>query len=143
MPQRDYILRHIEQLGAALLALRNRILGRKVDARAARQELSGLAGQAGFDLELLRGFSGETLLMLVSPTGEVEPARCWLTAELLYLDGLQARAEGRTDDARGSLEKARLLYGLVEPGGGMLVGLPEAGERAREIEGMLATDGGD
>jgi hypothetical protein len=58
-------------------------------------------------------------------------------AELLYLDGLQARAEGRRDDAADSLAKARLLFGLVEPGGGMLVGFPEAGERVREIEGLL------
>jgi hypothetical protein len=33
--------------------------------------------------------------------------------------------------------KARLLFGLVEPGGGMLVGFPEAAERAREIEALL------
>ena len=137
MPQRDYVLRLIEQLGAALAALRRRILGRKVDASKIRDELGGLAGQAGFDLELLRGFSGETLHMLVSPTGEVEPARCWLMAELLYLDGLQALAEDRRENGGASLEKAHLLFGLIEPAGGMLVGFPEAAERAREIERLL------
>ena len=70
--QRDYILRLIEQLGGALVALR-------------------------------RGFSEDTLHMFVSPTGEVEPARCWLMAELLYLDGLQAKLEERGDDARSGL----------------------------------------
>ncbi|MEE2900556.1 MAG: hypothetical protein VX815_19020 [Gemmatimonadota bacterium] len=88
MHQRDFILRMIEQLEASLVALRNRILGRKVDVHTVNEELSGLAGEAGFDLNLLRGFSIETLYMLVSPTGEVEPARCWLMAELLYLDEL-------------------------------------------------------
>lgn len=141
MPQRDYILRLIEQLGATLVALRNRILGRKVDPEAIHQELAGLAGQSGFDLELLRGFTGETLRMLVSPTGDVEPARCWLMAEVLYLDGLQAHAELRARDARSSLAKARLLFGLIEPGGGMLVGLAEAGERAREIDDLLSALG--
>ena len=137
MPQRDYILRVIEQLGAALAALRRRIMGRTEDPSTLHDELSRLSGQAGFDLGLLRALSGETLHMLVSPTGEVEPARCWLMAELLYLDGLQALAEERREDAAASLGKARLLFGLVEPGGGMLVGLPEAAERIREIEQLL------
>jgi len=137
VPQRDYILRVIEQLGAALAALRRRILGRREESGALHDELTRLAGQAGFDLELLRALSGDTLHMLVSPTGEVEPARCWLMAEFLYLDGLQALAEERTEDAGASLGKARLLFSLVEPGGGMLVGFPEAAERAREIEALL------
>jgi hypothetical protein len=137
MPQRDYILRMIEQLGAALAELRRRILGGKTDPAAIGQELGALAGRSGFDLELLRGLSGETLHMLASPTGEVEPARCWLMAELLHLDGLQALAEERREDGRTSLEKARLLFSLVEPGGGMLVGLPEAAERVREIDDLL------
>jgi len=137
MPQRDYVLRLIEQMGAALAALRKRILGRGVAAGQVHDELAGLADRSGFDLALLRGFSGETLHMLVSPTGEVEPARCWLMAELLYLDGLQALAEDRSEDAREGLEKARLLFGLIEPGGGMLVGFPEAAERIREIDERL------
>ena len=134
MQQRDYILRLIEQMGAALVALRNRILGRAEDPLAIWDELSGLAGQAGFDLELLRGFSMDTLHMLVAPAGDVEPARCWLMAELLYLDGLQAEVEGRTADAVEGLEKARTLFHLIAPAGGLLVGLPEAGERMAEIE---------
>lgn len=137
MPQRDYILRLIEQLGAALAALRRRILSRADEPSAVHDELTRLSGQAGFDMALLRALSADTLHMLVSPTGEVEPARCWLMAELLYLDGLQAREEERQDDAVASLAKARLLFGLIEPGGGMLVGFPEAAERALEIEEML------
>jgi len=139
MPQRDYILRLIEQMGAALVALRNKILGRKVDPEQVYQELTDLAGRTGFDLELLRGFSAETLHMLVAPTGEVEPARCWLMAEIIYLDGLQAEAEGRREDAAASLRKARLLYTLIEPGGGLLVGLPEAGERIADVDARLGS----
>jgi len=140
VPQRDYILRLIEQMGAALVALRNRILGRKADPQRLQEELSGLAGQAGFDLALLRGFSGESLRMLVSPGGDVEPGRCWLMAELLYLDGLQARMEERHEEARTSLAKAHLLFSLVAPRGGLLVGLPEAAERLAEIDALLAGD---
>lgn len=138
MPQRDYILRLIEQMGAALVALRNRILGRKVDPEAVHHELSSLAGKAGLDLEMLRGFSAETLHMLVAPSGEVEPARCWTMAEILYLDGLQAHVEDRREDARQSLGKARLLFSFLEPWGGLLVGLPEAAERVTEIDALLS-----
>lgn len=138
MPQRDYILRLIEQIGAALVAMRNRILGRQEDPLTLDAELAALAGRAGFDLDLLRTLTGETLVMLVSPTGEVEPTRCWLMAELLYLDGLQALEEGRSNDGTTSLEKALLLYRFIEPAGGMLVGFPEAGERVAEIEALLS-----
>ena len=137
MPQRDYILRLIEQMGGVLAELRRRILGRKADPASVQDELMSVSGRAGFDLELLRGFEGDTLRMLVAPTGEVEPARCWMMAEVLYLDGLEAEVEGRTDDARESLKKARTLYTLIAPGGGMLVGFPEAGERFEDIDARL------
>lgn len=137
MERRDYILRMIEQMGAALIAARNRILGRRTDPARVEDELQALAGRGGMDLDLIRGFSGDTLHMLVSPSGEVEPGRCWLMAELLYLDGLEADVEGRSEDARTSLEKARTLYRLIAPGGGMLVGFPEAEARFQDIDARL------
>lgn len=137
--QRDYILRMIEQLGAVLVALRNRILGRDMDASQVRDELAGVAGRAGFDLELLKAFSLDTLVLFVAPTGEVEPGRCWIMAETLYLDGLQAHLEGRGASAAESLRKSRTLFSLIGPGGGMLIGFPEAAERIEEIERLLAT----
>ena len=138
MHQRDYILRIIEQLGSVLAELRNRILGRAVDSRKVDEELAGASGRAGLDLELLRRFSVDTLHMFAAPTGEIEPARCWLMAEVLYLDGLHAHLEDRVTDAEASLRKAHMLYALIEPGGGMLVGFPEAAERLREIDSLLA-----
>lgn len=135
MPQRDYILRMIEQLGAALAELRRRILG-GARASAVRDDLARTADQAGLDIDLLRNFDLATLDFFARPTGEVEPARCWLMAELLYLDGLEADLAGR--DAGGSLLKARALYELIRPMGGMLVGLPEADERIAEIDRILA-----
>jgi hypothetical protein len=137
LPQRDYILRLIEQMGVVLAALRKRILGRKDDPSAIAGELAGVAGRAGFDLEVLRGFSADTLHMLVAPTGEVEPARCWMMAEVLYLDGLQAGVEERHAEARDGLEKARVLFTLLEPGGGMLLGFAEAANRIQEIDARL------
>ncbi len=131
MHQRDYILRIIEQLGVALAELRRRIL-RQEDSAAVREALARTAGQAGFDLELLRGFDISTLHLLVAPTGEVDLTRCWLMAEILYLDGLEAALSDH--DGRDSLMKARALYDLVRPAGGMLVGMPEATERIAEID---------
>ncbi len=137
MERRDYILRMIEQIGGALIAMRNRILGRRTTPARIEEDLQALAGRSGFDLDVIRGLSGDTLHMLVAPSGEVEPGRCWLIAELLYLDGLEAEVEERADDARTSFEKARTLFSLIAPGGGMLVGFPEAEDRFRDIEARL------
>lgn len=138
MVQRDYILRIIEQFGMMLIALRNRILGGAVDEAEVEDELAGLAGRAGLDMELLRGFSEDSLYMFATGGGELEPGRCWLMAELLYLDGLHAGQTARPREAAASLTKARMLYTLLEPGGGMLVGFPEAAERIEEIDALLA-----
>ena len=134
MHQRDFILRIIEQLGAVLAELRRRIL-RQDDSDAVREALARTAGQAGFDIELLRGFDLSTLHLFVAPTGEVDPTRCWLMAEILYLDGLEAVLSDR--NRRESLLKARALYDLVRPGGGMLVGMPEATDRITEIDQLI------
>lgn len=137
MHQRDYILRIIEQLGAVIAELRRRIVGGH-DSAGVREALARTASQAGFDIELLRGFDLPTLHFLVAPAGEVDPTRCWLMAEILYLDGLEAALSVAEDDGRDSLLKARALYDLVRPQGGMLVGLPEAAERIADIDDRLS-----
>jgi hypothetical protein len=134
MHQRDYILRIIEQVGAALAALRRRILSRG-GAAGTSEQLESVASQAGFDVALLRGFDVATLRLLVSPLGEVDPTRCWLMAEVLYLDGLEETLSGR--DGGDSFLKARALYDLIRPTGGMLAGMAEADERIAEIDRYL------
>jgi hypothetical protein len=79
--------------------------------------------------------------MLIAPTGEIEPGRCWLLAETLYLDGIRARLEGDTQQEMDSLGKARMLFSLLAPMGAFLVGFPEADERIREIDGMVEAHG--
>lgn len=135
MYQRDFILRIIEQLGAALAELRRRIL-RRENSLAVREALDETAGQAGFDIELLRGFDLSTLHLLVAPAGEVDLTRCWLIAEILYLDGLESVLSDH--DGRDSLLKARALYDLVRPARGLLVGMPEATDRITEIDQLIA-----
>ena len=141
MHQRDYILRLIEELGAVLIAFRRRILGGEIDPRRADEELAAVAGKVGLDIDVLRGLSVDSLHLFAAPSGEVDPTRCWLMGEILYIDGLQARAEERLTDARLSLEKARVLFSLIAPGGGMLVGFHEAGDRMEEIDELIADSG--
>jgi hypothetical protein len=47
--------------------------------------------------------------------------------------------EERYGDAADALDKARLLYTLIEPGGGLLVGFPEAGARIADVDARLAS----
>jgi hypothetical protein len=135
--QRDYILRIIEQLGRALLRIRNLILGRQTEAGEVHAELRAIAGRAGLDLELARVLGSELLPMLIAPSGEAEPARCWLFAELLYLEALQAEQGGRTGAARGDLERASEFYALLPAEWAPPQGFPTAAERLAEMRTML------
>jgi hypothetical protein len=135
--QQDYILRMIEQLGQTLIALRRVILGQSALPGDVEDRLMEVSRTAGLDLALARAATPETLQMMVAPTGEVDPSRCWLIGEMLFLDALQAEAEERTDDARAGFEKALRLFGIIEPGGVFLTGWPEAEERIAEIRGRL------
>ena len=138
MPQKDFILRQIEILGAALVALRKLIIERKADPADVESRLQDVSQRSGMALELARAATPDTLQMLVAPTGEIEPGSCWLLAETLYLDGLQAKLTENPDRARDSLAKAGALFSLLKPLGAFLVGFPEATERIGEIEGLLA-----
>ena len=66
MHQRDFILRIIEQLGAALAVIRSRILRQEKTADV-RTALADAAGQAGLDIEVLRGFDLQTLRLFAMP----------------------------------------------------------------------------
>ncbi|HEV2131592.1 MAG TPA: hypothetical protein VGR27_10845 [Longimicrobiaceae bacterium] len=137
MYQRDYILRIIEQLGRALIQLRNRIMGRQMEAGEVHAELRAVAARAGVDLDLARVLGSEMLPRLIAPSGEAEPARCWLFAELLYLEGLQARQDGRTEAARADLVRAAEFYALLPSRWEAPEGFPPAAERVAEIRTLL------
>lgn len=137
MDRRDYIMRLIEQAGQALIALRDRILGREASAGEVRDALRQAALLGGLDYDVAKAMTAETLAAMVAPAGEVEPGRCWVLAETFYLDGLEASLGGRSAEAREMLGRARLLYGLLRPLAGNLVGVPEADVRIAEIERRL------
>ncbi len=138
MTQTDYILRMIEQLGQMLVALRKTILQQSASGQVISDRLTAAASGGGFDLTLARAASVETIEMLVAPAGDLDPGRCWLVAEILYLDGLQAQLEERHEEAATSFRKSLPLYALLEPEG-LFLGLPEAAARIDEIETRLVT----
>jgi hypothetical protein len=82
--------------------------------------------------------SPDTLVSLICIGGQINPSRCWLTAELLLLDGMDAESDGRFDEAVVSYEKALRLFELLEPAGALLAGWPEARDRALEVEARLS-----
>ncbi len=135
--QRDYVLRLIEQAGAVLRRALDLILGRKGSPGEVAEQLRTALGFTGLDLDIVRVLDGEALVLLIAPAGEAEPGRCWLVAETLYLDGLEAQLDGRSDEARASLAKARLLFRLLEPDAVLPRGFPEAAARVREIDERL------
>ncbi|HEX9886998.1 MAG TPA: hypothetical protein VGA70_10950, partial [Longimicrobiales bacterium] len=104
---------------------------------AAEEELERVAGQAGLDLDFLRSVSPDTLIMLISPTGEPEPGRCWITAELFLVDGLNSEDVGDVEGALDRYERARLLYELLGPGI-IARGFPEVSERLDEVRARIA-----
>jgi hypothetical protein len=136
--RRDYIMRLIEQVGHMLVALRHRILGGEVTGPETRDELRAAARAGGLDFDLARAMTSESLLLMVAPAGEVDPGRCWLLAEMFYLEGLEAELGGRIPEARDSLERAGFLFGMLQPIAGNVTGLPEAKPRLEEIERRLA-----
>ena len=140
MAQTDYILRMIEQMGQMLAALREMILGKAAPSQVIADRLTAAASEGGFDLTLARAASVETIEMLVAPEGDLDAARCWLVAEILYLDGLQAQLEERPEEAESSFRKCLPLYTLLKPKG-LFLGLPEAAARISEVETRLATLG--
>jgi hypothetical protein len=137
MAQKDYILRQIEMLGAALIAIRKMIFGGGAEPGEVEARLQEVSQQGGMALDLARSASPETLRMLIAPTGEIEPGSCWLLAETLFLDGLHAKGVGDAVRASDSLAKSGMLFSLLKPMGAFLVGFPEATDRIREIEMLL------
>lgn len=133
MYQRDFILRIIEQLGRALVQLRRRMLAEKLPAQELQGELEAVARQAGLNLELIRSVDSATLPMLVAPSGEMEPARCWLAAELLYLEILRAHEAGRTHERLRELDRALELCAYLPDDWSPPPELPSVAERETEL----------
>jgi hypothetical protein len=145
MHQRDYILRMIEQFGQFAIALRKLITGERSGGGDVQQQLRSLAQHASFDLDTARVLTADSLMLMLAPAGDLEPARCWMVAETLFLDGLEAQLNEDRERAWDSYGKARALFAVLAPHGAFVVGFPEAANRVAEIDRRLGDldDGGD
>ena len=94
-----------------------------------------MATHGGIDLYLARTLDAEGILSLLSPNGDVDPARLWLVAELVYLEGIAAHYRG-DPAARSALHKARQLYAALDYGAIASV-VPDAVDRVEELNDML------
>lgn len=136
MYRQDYILRLIEQFAKGLIVLRNRILRRETDREKASAEVSELAQQAGLDLGIARSLDVQSLMMWLAPAGQVDQARLWLMAELLYFEGLAA-LEIEPEAARADLARALAILERLEPHWRPTPDLPTAAELQQEIRERL------
>jgi hypothetical protein len=136
MYRQDYILRLIEQFAQGLILLRNRILRRETDRQKASAEVTELAQQAGLDLGIARSLDVQSLLMWLAPAGQVDQARLWLMAELLYFEGLAA-LDADPEAARADLARALAILERLEPNWRPTPELPTAAELQEEIRGLV------
>jgi len=136
MYRHDYILKLIERFGAALISLRDKILRRSREEIGIRAEIHGIAHEAGLDIGVARSLEPESLLMWLAPTGQADPAKLWLMAELLYLEALDRKASGEREWL-GDLKRALAILVTLpvewRPG----LAFTAAGERAEEIRELL------
>src|SRR5690606_15636902 len=128
-----YILRLIEQLGAALGRLTGQLHDDQVNDLADFADLDAtldeIARQAGLDLGLASRLSTESLMILIAPGDELDPSRCWLLAELLYLRGIQHERGGDETAARAARSRSLHLFRMVRPEWSMEISLPDPATR--------------
>jgi hypothetical protein len=138
----DYVLRLIERLGQVLRRLRDRLLQRQLSNDDLRAEIHEIAQEAGLDLAFARRLDVSTLTTWMAPIpGHVDADRVWLMAELLYVEGLAARAAGDERQAHGDLRRARALFACISSDWTPGTDLATAGERVAELETLLRTEG--
>lgn len=128
--------RSVEQGGSELDDLREEMAGDGEGGKRREfdEDLASEAARVGVELETARQMDRSTLARVLSRGGAGGGGgRLWAAAEILFVDGLLARAEGRESVARARWKKAAYLYGRV----GSELDLPEGsatpGERVERI----------
>lgn len=104
------------------------------DASQVREELEDVARRMRADLEVVRLLDPPSLVDILSPGDGTSSGRLWAAAELLFLDGIVARAEGRETEAEGRLAKARFLYGHLGTDFDIPEDMPPPDARLRRID---------
>lgn len=112
MIQRDYVLRLIDQMIRAILA----ILGlRKAGQFEEAQIRIGdtFKKLLGLDADLVESLAVVDLKRLLSTSGEPDPGKCSVAARLLEEQALVYEAKGQTPAAQEIRRKALELYGYA------------------------------
>lgn len=127
----------LQRLAEKLSEIESRLDREGGELTEVREGLEEAAARTGVDLETVRALDGPTLERTLSPGGRPDPGRFWAVAEVLYLDGLRARAQGEETTAAKLLEKARRLYGNVGGDLDLPEDAPTRDGRVRRIEELL------
>lgn len=131
----------MQRLARKLARLEASLAGASGDLEEIREGLEATAAGVGVDLETVRRLDPVTLVEALAPGGGAAPGRLWVAAEVLFLDGLTARAEGDLTSARRRLAKAGHLYRRTGDGLELPEGSPPPEERLERI-GDLMRDAG-
>jgi hypothetical protein len=137
MFRQDYILRLIEQFSRALATLFSKITGRQLSPAEVHEQIAAIASQGGLQLDVARSLDPVMLLMWLAPRGEIDAGKFWLMAELLFLEGMQAREEGLADRARDDLQRARIILSQLATDWRPQPDLASVGERLEAIAAVI------
>ncbi len=106
----------LQRLAESLLRLERLLEAEGGDTGVIREGLDEAAHRMGVHLAVVRLADAGTLLQVHGPGSGGDPGKLWATAELLFLDGLRARAEGHLGEAERRIETALALFQEVDPG---------------------------
>jgi hypothetical protein len=140
MFRQDYILRLVEQFGRVLATLPSKIKGRQLSPTEVHAQIAAIASQGGLQLDVARSLDPVMLLMWLAPRGEIDSGKFWLMAELLFLEGMQAREEGLADRARGDLQRARVILSRLAADWRPQPDLASVGERLEAIDAIIGRE---
>lgn len=131
----------MQRLARKLARLEASLAGASGDLEDVREGLEETAAGVGVDLETVRRLDPDTLVEALAPGGGSAPGRLWVAAEVLFLDGLTALAEGDLPSGRRRLARARRLYRGLGEGLELPEGSPPPGARLDRIGELLEEKG--
>lgn len=105
----------LQRLAESLLRLERLLEAEGGDPTVVREGLEETAHRMGVHLEVVRLADPETLLQMHGPASGGDPGKLWAMAEILFLDGLRARAEGNDAEACQRFETATALFSRIDP----------------------------
>lgn len=129
--------KRLQRLARKLARLEASLEAEGGELRQVREGLEEAAAAVGVDLETVRRLDADTLAGALAPGDAPAPGRLWVAAEVLFLDGLVARADGRREASRRRLARARALYRKIGGGLDLPEGAAAPGARLHRIEELL------